>query len=958
VPPSAASPQRPPGSVTTRPLTAREFWWVALLCALAAAWPLRGGLLRGGGAVAMAVDTGTAALPWSAVLAESGETGGRPRNPELSDQGVCFYPLHRFVARSWLGGDPPLWCPDIYCGAPALGNPQVGLLDPQVLFLVAAEALFGLDGFHATIDLAAWLRLTLAGLGAYCLARVLGLGPPGSALTAVGFGLSAYLVLWLHHSLGHSTPWLPWVWLGLEGTRGARPRRSAWLAGAALWLSILGGHPETAFYVGAAAGLVALCLWREDRRAGRLALAALALGSLAAAPLLLPFLEYLGLSAAQEIRAAAVAARDFPWAAVPALLGLGGGVALLARGRGALRLLGAVALLGGALGLRAVGLPAAAGVTWLADRFGRPGDGAAGWFGPGTYTEEASGWLPTAVLLLAAAALVGGSGRLRRRGLVLGLGFGALALVLRLPGLLELKQTLPVVGLGATVRLAAVSALGLSLAAGAALEWAGPRARRSGALLTLILGAALLWPADAGPPPPAPAGCGANDAELGFLVLPEPVLQGSSSALEGWIAPEVLSGPNAVQRLTLRAAPVRAAGELDLARAWHLPTELLLTPSPAAAAAVQRAPPPEGARFFRTNYLQVSRLGLGHWRFDVLGHGADSDPPLFERCAAQSEVRRAFGTTLGSWLLLGAGVLAVLLPATALSRWATVLVALLHGLWFARGVNPVVPAAEIFPATATETIVRREQGVHRFFSDPSVLVPDTGLVRGLRALDGYDGMDPADFNRYRGLVMQPGVNALLGWNARGVDLDAPAFDLLGVGLLVLASPLDHADWEQIAGPNPAAPEFAETWIYRHREPFPRAFVATAAVPAAQFATLAGAGAWDPRSTAIYDGDWRPTVPATTARAALGAYGNTAVEVEVELDGDGLLVLTDQFFPGWAATVDGEVRPVERVNAIFRGVALRAGDRLVRFEYRPRSLTLGLALAALALVAAAGLSVRR
>src|SRR6185503_8589105 len=184
--------------------------------------------------------------------------------------------------------------------------------------LVLLHALGGRAAFDRGLAWLAWLRLAAAGLGAYLLGRALGLARLPAAFAGVAFGSSGYVLLWLNFSLGHVTPLLPWVLLGLERLRGPRPWRAAAGTSLALAAAILGGHPETAFFVGAVAGLFALALLREDRRAGWLGLLALGLGTATAGASLLAFVEYLGLSGAKVIRDAQLAPAGLDFVALGA----------------------------------------------------------------------------------------------------------------------------------------------------------------------------------------------------------------------------------------------------------------------------------------------------------------------------------------------------------------------------------------------------------------------------------------------------------------------------------------------------------------------------------------------------------------------------------------------------------------------------------------------------------------
>jgi hypothetical protein len=81
------------------------------------------------------------------------------------------------------------------------------------------------------------------------------------------------------------------------------------------------------------------------------------------------------------------------------------------------------------------------------------------------------------------------------------------------------------------------------------------------------------------------------------------------------------------------------------------------------------------------------------------------------------------------------------------------------------------------------------------------------------------------------------------------------------------------------------------------------------------------------------------------RIELGYYGPNDVVLHVETDASALLVLSDTFYPGWRATVDGTPVPIYQTNAALRGVPVPAGAHRVEMHFRPRTLQVGLGLAA-------------
>lgn len=68
--------------------------------------------------------------------------------------------------------------------------------------------------------------------------------------------------------------------------------------------------------------------------------------------------------------------------------------------------------------------------------------------------------------------------------------------------------------------------------------------------------------------------------------------------------------------------------------------------------------------------------------------------------------------------------------------------------------------------------------------------------------------------------------------------------------------------------------------------------------------------------------------------------------EVETNQDGLLFVSDIFFPGWKAYVNEEVQDILRADFAFRAVPVSAGKSIVEMEYEPESFKRGLKISAI------------
>ena len=148
----------------------------------------------------------------------------------------------------------------------------------------------------------------------------------------------------------------------------------------------------------------------------------------------------------------------------------------------------------------------------------------------------------------------------------------------------------------------------------------------------------------------------------------------------------------------------------------------------------------------------------------------------------------------------------------------------------------------------------------------------------------------------------------------------------------------------------------EVVVYENPEALPRAFVVGEWEPApgpAEARTRALFGRFDPNTRAVVEAP-PPRPGGGGGRAAIVEYRGNRVALDVETDGPALVVLTDTFYPGWRAWVDGAPADIYRVNGVVRGVFVDGGRHRIVMRFFPLSEAIGLAVGAVALAACVAL----
>jgi hypothetical protein len=154
-------------------------------------------------------------------------------------------------------------------------------------------------------------------------------------------------------------------------------------------------------------------------------------------------------------------------------------------------------------------------------------------------------------------------------------------------------------------------------------------------------------------------------------------------------------------------------------------------------------------------------------------------------------------------------------------------------------------------------------------------------------------------------------------------------------------------------------------IYEKHTVLPRAFFVSAvryAANDAEAVQLMQAETFDPAKKVVIvngenerrgEGENSPSVP-PSLHPSIISYSPEHIVIDVDAPQDGYLILTDAYYPGWTATIDGQPAGIERADLMFRAVKVPAGQHRVEFRYQPQSFSIGLAISIGTLVILSGM----
>lgn len=306
--------------------------------------------------------------------------------------------------------------------------------------------------------------------------------------------------------------------------------------------------------------------------------------------------------------------------------------------------------------------------------------------------------------------------------------------------------------------------------------------------------------------------------------------------------------------------------------------------------------------------------------------------------------------------------------------------AIVTGVWYglSRGLyGPVlalwllVGAAALDEYRVGRPFVRATVLLDRFAMDPAMLQPDESIrflqerqaagevfrvhdlgyalgqptypsnvlaMHGIEQVGGHHGNEMRYYDRLIGKHDQvPNAVRIMQTPDGGRVEDFSLLQRTNAEYLVTPGRIEHPMLEEVFVGSRSA-------VYRLQGVLPRAFLVGQVEVVSDDVALERMldPTFDPTQTALL-AEALPAAPlqgAVQGSVAIVERGLDEMTLQVEASAPGLLIVHDNYFPAWHATVDGQPADVVRANLAFRAVPVPAGESVVTMRYVPESLRAG------------------
>lgn len=249
--------------------------------------------------------------------------------------------------------------------------------------------------------------------------------------------------------------------------------------------------------------------------------------------------------------------------------------------------------------------------------------------------------------------------------------------------------------------------------------------------------------------------------------------------------------------------------------------------------------------------------------------------------------------------------------------------------------TPFTDIKYFFPETATIEFLQNQKKPFRVASaDARILPPNSSAYFGIESIEGYD---PIYLKTYEEFIAasergKPDIAPPYGFNRiiTPHNLDSPVFQLLNVRYMLSLEDLKQPYFKKIF-------QEGETRVYEDSRFLPRAYFVEGVVIEKNRQKIL---------EKLFEKDFQPLKTAITEKpmsllstplmlteyVSIVAYGSDAIKLDVQAENSRFLIISNIFYPGWQAKIDGELVEIYRTNYLFQGVIVPSGRHTIYLSY--------------------------
>lgn len=265
-------------------------------------------------------------------------------------------------------------------------------------------------------------------------------------------------------------------------------------------------------------------------------------------------------------------------------------------------------------------------------------------------------------------------------------------------------------------------------------------------------------------------------------------------------------------------------------------------------------------------------------------------------------------------------------------------------LVFGIGYNPSIKRDLVYPDTPAVQFLQKDTSLFRILPTSMQWRSNGPLVYGLSEIGGCE-MPTKAFHEFRNIIAKSYTMPSSEYSTNFIANSANSrlMDLLNVKYIVTTKKMDSVRkeiqliWQE-----------RDIRIYRNYANMSRAFFVDRARYLTDEAIIKALSdpAFDPAAEVLLSSSLGKEIAIDSAMSSnhkieVTKYEAEKVTISATTSKEGLLVLSDAYYPGWHAYIDGIEVPIYRANYIMRAISLPKGNHDIEFRYEPLSVFLGL-----------------